>query len=114
MPNKTFKIKVGPEYFVAEFRDPASDGMLNDGNYGYTLDLGNLIVVSSTISKSKQRVTLMHEILHAARMILEGPTLPKSKAKYEDWEHHFIGIYENAFIMLLQDNPELVEWLREE
>lgn len=104
-------IKIGPQIFEVEFRSTREDGMLNDNSYGYTLDQGNLIVVASDISLSKQQVTLVHEILHSARMILEGASKPKKKAEYEEWEHHFIGIYENAFIMIMQDNPDLVKWL---
>lgn len=104
-------VKIGPQVFDVEFRSTREDGMLNDNSYGYTLDQGNLIVVASDISESKQQVTLVHEILHSARMILEGATRPPKKADYDEWEHHFIGIFENAFLMIMQDNPELVKWL---
>lgn len=103
------KVKIGPQTFKIEFREPKNDGMLNDGNVGYTLDSGNLIVVSKDISLSKQQVTLMHEILHAMRMIFENG-MPKSKAKYDEWEHFFIGVYENSMLMLIRDNPDLIEW----
>ena len=85
--------------------------MLNDGNYGYTLDMGNLIVIASDISLDKQKVTVLHEILHAARMIYQGYPTPRNKAPYEDWEHHFIGIFENALITMMQENKDLVAWL---
>lgn len=104
-------VKIGPEMYDVEFRQTREDGMLNDNSYGYTLEQGNLIVVAADISESKQKVTLMHEILHAARMIFEGPVKPKKKSEYEEWEHHFISIYENAFLMIMQDNPDLVKWL---
>ena len=78
-------VKIGPQVFEVEFRSTREDGMLNDNSYGYTLDQGNLIVVASDISLSKQQVTLVHEILHSARMILEGASKPKKKAEYEDW-----------------------------
>lgn len=104
-------VKIGPQVFDVEFRSTHEDGTLNDNSYGYTVDQGNLIVIASDISESKQQVTLIHEVLHSARMILEGATKPKKKADYEEWEHHFIGIYENAFIMIMQDNPDIVKWL---
>jgi hypothetical protein len=104
-------VKIGPQVFDVEFRSTREDGMLNDNSYGYTLDQGNLIVIASDVSESKQKVTMVHEILHSARMIMEGATKPKKKAEYDEWEHHFIGIFENAFIVILQDNPELVKWL---
>lgn len=104
------KVKIGPQVFDIEFRNPQKDGMLNDGNAGYTLDAGNLIVVSNDLSLSKQQVTLLHEILHAMRMVFENG-MPKKKAKYDEWEHFFIGVYENSILMLMRDNPELMEWL---
>jgi hypothetical protein len=52
----------------------------------------------------------MHEILHAMRMIFENG-MPKKKADFDEWEHFFIGVYENSFLMLMRDNPELMEWL---
>lgn len=107
------KIKIGPQTFSVEFRDPKKDGMLNDGNVGYTLDAGNLIVISNDISLSKQQVTLMHEILHAMRMIFENG-MPKKNASYDKWEHYFIGVYENSLLMMFRDNPELMEWLTNE
>ncbi len=105
------KVKIGSQVFTIEFRKTNSDGLLNENNYGYTLDQGNLIVISSDISVSKQKVTLVHEMLHAARMIFEGTSIPKKKADYEDWEHHFVSIFENALLVILQDNPEVIEWL---
>ena len=48
------KVKIGPQVFDIEFRNPQKDGMLNDGNVGYTLDAGNLIVISNDLSLSKQ------------------------------------------------------------
>jgi hypothetical protein len=111
---KNTKIKIGPEIFRLEFRDNANDGMLNDNTYGYTLDQGNLIVISNDISESKQKVTLIHELLHAARMIYEGTSLPKPKAEYEVWEHHFISIYEKAMLVIIRDNPEIIAWLQSE
>jgi Mlc titration factor MtfA (ptsG expression regulator) len=84
--------------------------MLNDGSQGYTLDQGNLIVVANDIALSKQKVVVMHEILHAMRMIFENG-LPEKDSEYEKWEHYFIGIYENALLMFMRDNPELLDWL---
>lgn len=103
------QVKIGPQTFKIEFRDSLSDGMLGSSNYGYTLDQGNLIVIAKDLSLSKQQVTLMHEILHAMRMIFENG-MPKKTASFDKWEHFFIGVYENAVLMLMRDNPELVEW----
>ena len=107
------KVKVGPQVYKIEFRDPAKDGMLNDGSHGYTLEAGNLIVVAKTIDISKQRVTLLHEILHACKFTFENTAGKRELSEIEDMEHYYIGIYENSLLMVMQDNPELIEWLME-
>lgn len=104
------KVKIGPQTYTIEFRSESEDGMLNDGTQGYTLDAGNLIIISKSISATKQKITLMHEILHACRMTFENG-MPKKGADYDEWEHFFIGVYENSLIMIMRDNPELIEWL---
>jgi hypothetical protein len=108
------KIKVGPQVFEVIERSHKEDGMLNDGSYGYTLDIHNTIVIDKDIHHSKKGVTLLHEVMHAARMVFENPTKPKKNAEFEEWEHHFIGIWENSLLMILRDNPDLVEYLLKE
>lgn len=104
-------IKIGVQYFSVVERDKHDDGMLNDGAYGYTLDDKNLIVLDRGMPESKKKVTLFHEILHAARMAWENQTKPGKGASFEDWEHYFIGVWETTMILVLRDNPELVKWL---
>ena len=110
MASRPTKVKIGPQTFRIEFRNPTDDGMLSDGTQGYTLDQGNLIVIANTLSHSKQQVTVMHEILHAMRMIFENG-MPSRKSDYDKWEHFFIGVYENSLLMMMRDNPDLLEWL---
>ena len=107
-------VKIGPQNFKIEFRDPAKDGMLNDGSHGYTLEAGNLIVVSSAIDISKQRVTLMHEILHACKYVFDTFASKRDITDPEDIEHFYISIYENAMLMVIQDNPDIIEGLTED
>ena len=106
------QVRIGPQVFDIEFRSSNQDGTLSEGNHGYTLDFGNLIVISNEIALSKQKVTLMHEILHACRMTFENG-MPEKGAKYDEWEHFFIGVYENALLMIINDNPELIEWFKD-
>lgn len=107
------EIRVGAQIFTVELRSPTKDGMLNDGNYGYTTDPGNLIVIDERCSPSRMKQVLMHEVLHAMRMVLDNSVQPKRKDSFETWEHFFIGIFEDGLVMLLQDNPKLVAWLIE-
>ncbi len=108
------KVKIGMQVFDILERASKQDGMLHDGSYGYTLDSKNMIVLDKDMHPSKKRVTLFHEVMHAVRMVYENPTKPSAKSSYEDWEHHFIGIWENALLTVLKDNPELRKYLLEE
>ena len=107
-------IKVGPQKFDIIQRDPREDGMLNDGAYGYTLDGKNVIVLSSDLSNGKEKVTMLHEILHAVRMSNDGMPRPTKEDDFETWEHYFIAMYETGLLAVLKDNPKLVEWLLNE
>lgn len=106
-------VKIGPQTFDIEYHNSNLDGMLNDGSHGYTLDQGNLIVIAAELSMSKQKIVLMHEVLHAMRMVFENG-MPERDAEFERWEHFFIGVYENALIMFMRDNPEIIDWLMTE
>lgn len=106
------KIIVGTQVFEVVFRTRQNDGMLNDSNYGYTLDTENLIVVDSSLAESKKKITLWHEILHAVGFVFDTSVKPTKKDDFATWEHYFIGIYEEGLVMVLRDNPELVEYLR--
>ena len=107
-------IKIGPQNYLLEERSKGEDGMLNDGNYAYTLDTGNLIVLDKDIATSKKQVTVLHEILHAIRFNSDGMIKPRKKDDFDVWEHYFIGLYENNLLGVLKDNPDLVEWLLSE
>ena len=104
-------IKIGVQYFSVVERNKHDDGMLNDGAYGYTLDDTNTIVIDKNMPESKKKVTLFHEVLHAARMAWENQTKPGKGASFEDWEHYFIGVWETTMILVLRDNPDFVKWL---
>ena len=104
-------IKVGPQKFDIIQRDPKEDGMLNDGAYGYTLDGKNVIVLSSDLSNGKEKITMLHEVLHAIRMNNDGMPRPNKEDDFEAWEHYFIAMYETGLLGVLKDNPKLVEWL---
>lgn len=84
---------------------------LNEGWYGYTQDKEGVIVIDVDMPEKLQRVTLLHELLHAIRFTFGGSYKPDKKTEYEDWEHYWIGLYEEPLLMLLRDNPELVEYL---
>ena len=104
-------VKIGAQVFDIAERTKKQDSLLAESNYGYTRDDINLIVVDSTLHLTKKKVTLLHEVLHAARMVFELSVRPSDKASFDDWEHYFISIYEQSLITILKDNPELLKWL---
>ena len=87
------------------------DGMLYEDNYGYTLERRNMIVIDKDASDSRKKQVLVHEILHAIRFTFFTGNKMASKLSFEDTEHYFIGMYEETLLMVLQDNPLLVEYL---
>jgi Zn-dependent peptidase ImmA (M78 family) len=105
------EVKIGTQVYEIVLRKRDDDGMLNDGNYGYTLDTQNLIVIDKSLPATKQRTTLVHELMHAFSFVFERSTRPTKRDDYETWEHHFIGIYEETWIMVLKENPELLAYL---
>jgi hypothetical protein len=105
------QILVGTQVFEVIFRTPKEDGMLSEGSCGYTLDNESVIVIDATLPWSKQRQTFVHEMLHAMRMVFGSQTKPKKTDSFEDWEHYFIGIYEEVLLVVLRDNPGIVEYL---
>lgn len=105
-------VKIGVQVFTIEEHHKRDDAMLQEGNYGYTLDETNLIVIDADIHQSKKQVTLLHEVMHAARMTFDFEPKPNSKSSFEDWEHYFIGVWENSLLMILRDNPDIVKWLQ--
>lgn len=107
-------IKIGAQVFSVVQRSRKEDGMLNDGSYGYTLDTENLIVIDAEMHISKKRVTVVHEIMHAIRLINDSPIKPKKEDEFEDVEHYFIAMWEANLIQVLKDNPKLKNWIFEE
>lgn len=105
------KVKIGAQVFDIEWAATHEDAMLTDSSYGYTQDERNIIVINKDLHETKLKITLFHEILHAVRMVNEAPTKPQPGADYTEWEHYFIGIYENALLAVFQDNPKIAKWL---
>jgi hypothetical protein len=105
------RVKVGSQWFDVVVRSRRDDGTLHDGTYGYTLDQENLIVIDSEIAPSRQQLTLWHELMHAARNIYDTSVLPKKSDNFDTWEHYFIGVWEESLLVLIRDNPELLQYL---
>ncbi len=109
--NKPTKVRIGVQTFDIVFRTRDKDGMLSESTLGYTLDQQSLIVIDAAMEPGKQKVTLLHEIMHATRMVFASPVNPKPKDEFDVWEHHFISIWENSLLMVLRDNKNVTDWL---
>lgn len=108
------RVRVGSQWFDIVTRSRHDDGMLNDGTFGYTLDTENLIVIDSDTHPSRQQLTLWHELMHAARNVYDTSVIPKKSDSFETWEHYFIGVWEESLLVLLRDNPKLLDYLLSE
>ncbi len=83
----------------------------DDGHYGFTNPKDNTIVIDSDLPLSMKRTTLVHELLHAIKVTFGGSFQPAKSTEFIEWEHYFIGLYEEPITMIIRDNPELMEFL---
>jgi hypothetical protein len=105
------QIKIGTQLWtVAEVKRKHSSA-LAAGTYGETVYKDNTIVLDVELTGSAKRVTLFHEVLHAIRFTFGGSYFPPKGTPFEDWEHYFIGLYEEPILLVLKDNPDLLAWL---
>ncbi len=104
-------VKIGTQVWEIIERSSKKDSELNEGTYGYTMDKYNQIIIDIDLPESRKRTTVLHELLHAIRFTYGGATTPTKGTSYTDWEHHFIALWEEPLVTVLQENPELVKFL---
>lgn len=105
-------IRVGTHKFeVVENKRKHDVDIRDNGTYGYCIDKDNAIVLDKDMPLTMKRITLFHEMLHAVRFIYGGNHRPKKDTTYEEWEHFWIGIYEEPVVQILRENPDLVAFL---
>ena len=105
------KIKVGSQTWQVMEKTRKSDLSLSEDSFGYTLPRENLIILDSSMSESRKRQTLLHEILHAIKFSFGSPVTPKKTDEPEIWEHYYIAMYEEGLLLVLRDNPGLLAYL---
>jgi len=105
-------VKIGFQQYRIVQLSTQEDPLLADSSHGYTQDSRNIIVIDRDLPETKKRVTVFHELFHACRFIFKNDPTPK-KMDYEEWEHHFINLWQDSMLMVLKDNPELTQWLLE-
>ena len=104
-------IKIGTQIWEVSEQKRKHNSDFHEGTYGYTIDKDNTIVLDVEMPLSRKRTTLLHELLHAIRFTYGGVTTPGKSANLADWEHYFIGLYEEPLITVLQENPVLADFL---
>lgn len=104
-------IKIGTQLWEVTEHKRKHNSDFQDGTYGYTIDKDNTIVLDVEMPLSIKRVTLFHELLHAIRFTFGGSYQPPKGTTFLEWEHYWIGLYEEPVMAMLRDNPELVAFL---
>ena len=104
------KLRIGAQTYKVEERPQATDGGLTDA-LAYTLVESNLIVLRKDLPEDRKRSLLIHESLHALVYSFNRQDRQDKNEDFDGWEHHFIGIVQEPLLMLLRDNPELVQYL---
>lgn len=106
-------IRIGSQTYDIYERSVNSDAALSD-SHAYTYNNGNFIVLNSDLHIQQKRRYLMHEILHAVIHVF-GQNDKASKDEKTDTEenmdHFYIYLLQEPLVMLLRDNPSLVEFL---
>lgn len=105
------KIQIGSQIWTVELRNRKQDNTLTEDSFGYTMHRENLIIIDATASLSRQKQTLVHELFHAIRFTFGNPVTPKKSDDVDLWEHYFIAMYEEGFLLVLRDNPALITYL---
>jgi hypothetical protein len=102
-------VKIGTQ--VWEITEQKRKHSVTNDHFGFTSPTNNTIVLDSEQVLSMKRVTLFHELLHAIKITFGGSYQPSKATSFEEFEHYFIGLYEEPVVLMFRDNPELVEFL---
>lgn len=105
------RLKIGTQTWTVAEVKPKHNAAFAEGLYGQTMGKEQTIILDAEMPNDSKRITLFHELLHAIRFVFGGSYTPPPKTSFEEWEHYFIGIYEEPVVMVLRDNPELVAYL---
>lgn len=105
------KIKIGSQ--IWDVSEQSRKTAYDDEVFGYTSSKDFTIVLDQGLALGVKRVTLLHELMHAIRFTFGGSFVPAKSTTYTEWEHYWIGLYEEPLVMVLRDNPELVKFLIE-
>ena len=122
MAKRPSKIKVGPHTYKIYYSKKkwARFYPKKKNKEGYGGVVGRFLLRASVIlvngweqSLSQQKDTLLHEILHAcfALTVFDNSPISFDGAEKSEIEEYAVLILTPTLLQVLQDNPELVEWL---
>ncbi len=101
-------VKIGTQ--VWEITEQKRKHSVSNDHFGFTSAANNTIVLDLEQAPSMKRVTLFHELLHAIKVTFGGSYQPGKGTTFEEWEHYFIGLYEEPVMLMLKDNPDLLDY----
>jgi len=104
-------VKIGTQIWDITEQKRKHNSDFAEGVYGFTIDKDNTIVLDADMSRSVRRVTLFHEVMHAIRFTFGGSHKPHKSTSYDDWEHYWIGLMEEPMLLVLRENPDLLNYL---
>jgi len=82
------------------------------GDYGHCQHDTATIYISPTCSRDVQRLTLWHEVMHAlCETVMGAPIWRYLGPDRNEREESVIRMLESPIVLVLRDNPELVDYL---
>jgi hypothetical protein len=112
------RIKIGQRDIKVVTRTEQTDLNLTD-NYAYTPINWDYIFIQKGLPVGQLRSTLLHEIIHAINNVFSNaetkvPARHKGESDFDykgRHEHALINVIDEGLVMVLRDNPHLVEYL---
>lgn len=107
------RIKIGPTWWTVTFEENLStirDGERH-GLYGRMLEQSSELVFNPDQSFGQARDTVVHEIIHAIRT---NTVIDRMDAvgTFTDLDEAICLMYTPYLLMVIQDNPGLIDWLQ--
>lgn len=104
------EVLIGSQTYKIIERTESQDGMLAEA-YAYTLIESNLVVMRQNLPVERKRSILIHELMHAIIFTFGRSDRVEKNENFDDWEHHFVTLIQEPMVLLMRDNPDLVEFM---
>lgn len=106
------KLKIwGHEYRVLKQKDPKTfDGNNSTSVLGWCSNNEQAIAIKTSMPASREAEVLLHEVLHA---VAYNTGLFWTYPNKHDLEEHVVDTIANGIILVLKDNPTLIDYFKE-